>query len=271
MSGTRLGRAGRRSALLAALALAAGAQALGAGAGTARIEGGEARAWEPDVAAARDYARGRAGEVAFAVFDMVGRRHAHHGGGTARMASTFKVMLMAAYLRQRGVKDRELNDYDKSLIKPMIRRSDNETATRIRDMLGQRPIERLARRAEMRHFEWHSIWGYCRTSARDQAYFMRTLHRYVPERHWDFAKRQLARIVPSQRWGIGQVAPDGWKLHFKGGWGSGTGLVDHQIALLRRDGREIGVAILTEDQPSHSYGKQTLEGVARRLLRDVPR
>ena len=170
--------------------------------------------------------------VGFAVFDMLGRLHHDGGGGTAPMASTFKVMLMVAYLRQDSVDDRPLNDYDKVLMRPMIRRSDNTSATRIRDMLGQDPIEALADRARMKDFQWNSIWGYCRTSARDQAFFMRTLRRYVPHRHWDFARRQLAHIVPWQRWGVGQVDPDGWKLYFKGGWGSGSGAVDHQVALL---------------------------------------
>jgi hypothetical protein len=231
----------------------------------------EARQWKPDIAAARDYANSRAGDVGFAVFDLVGRLHHSGGGGRARMASTFKVMLMTAYLRQRSVENRPLNSYDKSLIKPMIRRSANQPATTIRDLLGREPIERLARRAKMKHFVWDDIWGYCKTSARDQAFFMRNLRRYIPKRHWDFARRQLKHIKPSQRWGIGQADPDGWRLFFKGGWGSGTGLVDHQVALLRRDKRRLGVAVLTEVNPSHAYGKQTLEGVFRRLLRGLPR
>lgn len=100
---------------------------------------------------------------------------------------------------------------------------------------------------------------------------MRTPHRYVPRRHWDFAKRLLGNIVPRQRWGIARAKPDGWRLCFKGGWGSGSGAVDHQVAFLTNDGRRIGVAILTEDNPSHDYGKETLDGVARRLLRGLPR
>jgi hypothetical protein len=231
----------------------------------------EARSWKPDIAAARQYADSRAGHVGFAVFDLLGRLHHSGGGGRAAMASTFKVMLMVAYLRQPSVEDRDLTSYDKSLLKPMIRRSDNAAATRIRDMLGRGPIEALADKAKMKHFRWDPIWGNCRTSARDQAFFMSTLRRYVPNRHWSFAKNQLANIVPSQRWGVGKVEPDGWKLHFKGGWGSGTGLVDHQVALLRRDGWRLGVGVLTEDNPSHAYGKQTLEGVYRRLLRGLPR
>jgi len=231
----------------------------------------EARKWEPNVGSAKRYAQDRIGDVGFAVVDMRGRLSHHHGGGRAVMASTFKVMLMVAYLRRDSVDDRPLTNYDKDLIRPMIRRSDNENATRIRDILGQGPIEGLADRAGMKHFEWNSIWGYCKTSARDQAFFLRNLRRYVPNRHWDFAKRQLAHIVGYQRWGIGQVdLPPGWDLHFKGGWGISS-VVNHQVVLLRNKHRRVGLAVLTEGNPSHGYGAQTLEGVFERLLRDLPK
>jgi hypothetical protein len=231
----------------------------------------EARRWKPDVGAARDYAEARAGQVSFAAFDMQGRLHHERGGNRAPMASTFKVMLMVAYLRQDSVDDRALNRSEKALIRPMIRQSDNGSATTIRDMLGRGPIESLADRARMKHFRWNAIWGYCQTSARDQAFFLRNLRRYVPDRHWGFARRQLAHIVRWQRWGVGRVdLPPGWKLHFKGGWGSGSGAVDHQVALLRNDRRRVGIGVLTEANPSHAYGKETLRGVFERLLRDLP-
>ena len=254
------------------LALAAGLVfAPGAVSADAEVTDREARDWRPDMRAAREYASSRAGSVSFAVLDLARRMHRHRGGDPARMASTFKVMLMVAYLRQDSVDDRDLTAYDKDLIKPMIRRSDNARATRIRDMLGSEPIERLARRARMKDFQWNEIWGSCGTTARDQAFFMRKAHKFIPRRHRSFAMRQLKRIVPSQRWGVGQVDPDGWKLYFKGGWGSGSGAVDHQVAQLERDGRRAGVAVLTEGNPSHAYGKQTLKGVFGRLLRDLPR
>jgi beta-lactamase class A len=237
----------------------------------ADVSQNEARKWKPDVGAAKQFAQGRTGQVGFAVFDMKGRLRHHHGGGRAVMASTFKVMLMVAYLRQDHVDDRPLTNAEKDLIRPMIRRSDNSNATRIRDMLGQGPIETLADRARMKHFQWNSIWGYCKTSARDQAFFMRNLRRYVPDRHWDFARRQLARIVPRQRWGIGRVnLPAGWDLYFKGGWGIQS-VVNHQVVQLRNNRRRIGLAVLTEGNPSRSYGSATLEGVFERLLRRLPR
>ena len=40
-------------------------------------------------------------------------------------------------------------------------------------------------------------------------------------------------------------------------------------ATLPRGERRIALAILTEHSPSHSYGKRTLRGVAKRLTRDL--
>jgi len=240
-------------------------------AGARLVTDREAERWKPDMRRALKYANDRAGDVSFSVVDVRHHLHQRSGYSEANMASTFKVMLMVAYLRQGSVKNRGLNDYDRGLIQPMIRRSDNTTATRIRDMLGRGPIERLADLADMRSFEWNSIWGLCRTTSRDQAFFLHNLERYVPDRHWDFARKELASITPSQRWGIGQVDVRGWHLYFKGGWGSGIGAVNHQNVLLTKDGRKIGMSVLTEDSPSHAYGTVTLEGVFQRLLHSLPR
>jgi hypothetical protein len=81
--------------------------------------------------------------------------------------------------------------------------------------------------------------------------------------------RLLRTIVSYQRWGMGQVIPEGWRLYFKGGWGSGSGAVDHQVGLLRRGDSRISIAVMTVDNPSHTYGNGTLEGVARRLVRGL--
>jgi hypothetical protein len=62
------------------------------------------------------------------------------------------------------------------------------------------------------------------------------------------------------------VVPAGWTLYFKGGWGSGSGAVDHQVGLLARGDDRVSVAVLTVNSPSHAYGKATLRGVSKRLL-----
>jgi hypothetical protein len=244
-----------------------------------RGEGGDQRGdpecpspvWEPRVAAARDYAQTRSGSVSFAAVGTDGEPVGSRSGTRVSAASVLKVMFMVAYLRHPDVRDRPLRQSDRDLLEPMIRRSANEPATRIADMLGPGPMERLAERAGMRDFSYTRPWGASQTSARDQAVFMHDLHRHLPSRHRDYALGLLASIVPEQRWGIGEVPTPGWTQHFKGGWGSGSGAVDHQVALLRyEDGTRVAVAVMTTGNPDHEYGKATLRGVFRRLLSDLP-
>jgi beta-lactamase class A len=217
------------------------------------------------VASAREYAQERLGGISFAV-----RSEGHlYGADTRRTvpsASVLKAMLLVAYLREPDVRGRPLRRADRDLLGPMIRWSDNVAATRVRDIVGNDGLLRLAHRVGMRAFAPAAIWGLSRIDAADQTLFFLHIERYVPRRHRAAALRLLSSIVPSQRWGIAQVRPAGWALYFKGGWGSGTGAVDHQVALLRRGKRRLSVAILTTSSPSHDYGKQTLRGVAARLL-----
>jgi hypothetical protein len=247
--------------LLPSLVLAGAATGLSAG---KRIGG-----WHPGVRAAKTYAESRAGDVRFSVIRIDGESRRFHAGHSAPMASLFKVMALAAYLRQGSVRDRALTDDERGLLGPMIRRSDNGAATHVRDMLGPGPFLNLAHDAGMKHFRYHQIWGYSRTSARDQAEFMYRLERYIPERHEDYARALLHDIVPSQRWGIADARPNHWKLFFKGGWGSGSGAVDHQSAFLERKRCRIALSIITEGNPSHAYGKRTLRGVADRLFNGI--
>jgi hypothetical protein len=178
-------------------------------------------------------------------------------------------MLLVSYLRRPTVRARPLRPTDTRLLAPMVRRSDNATATRVRDIVGNEALVRLARRSRMRRFRPAAIWGLSRIAADDQARFFFRIDSFVPVRHRAFALRLLRSIVPAQRWGIARVRPPGWALYFKGGWGSGSGAVDHQVALLRRGRRRLAVAILTTGSPSHSYGKETLRLVAARLLRGL--
>jgi hypothetical protein len=256
---------------LLAVAVLAAASSSGVGADPPREEGSRAKhgraPWHPHVKSARRYARSRAGDVRFAITEFNGRVRGYNVGRSAPMASTYKAMLLVAYLRR--IREQSIEPWERDLLRPMIRRSDNYAATTIDEILGRTPIERLARRAKMRHFRWSDTWGLSMNAAGDQARFFRHLRRYVPRRHEGYAMRQLRSIVPSQRWGVAQVRPRGWRLYFKGGWGSGTGLVEHQTARLERGKRRIGLSIMSEGNPDHEYATDTLRGVARRLLRGL--
>jgi hypothetical protein len=223
--------------------------------------------WGARIDAARTYAQSRAGVIAFAVVDQRGRLHGYRMSAVAPSASVLKAMLLVAYLRKASVRDRALTDYERGLLGPMIRRSDNDAASTILGLVGRSGVMRLAAVTGMTHFRLVTpIWGLSQITPRDQAHYFHHIDRYVPVRHRHYAIHLLATIVPSQRWGIAKVAPEGWNLYFKSGWGSGTGLVDHQAALLRLGKVRVSLCITTRFNPDHEYGKRTLRGIAARLV-----
>ncbi len=225
-------------------------------------------AWRPHVREAREYAAARAGEISFGVRTRRGLR----GVDVARVvpsASVVKAMLLVAYLRRADVRGRPLRPAERALLGPMIRRSDNAAASQVCNVVGTAGLERLARRVHMRRFHATRPWGLSTIDVAGQTRFFLGIDRRVPARHRRYAMRLLGSIVPSQRWGIARERPRGWALYFKGGWGSGTGWADHQVALLRRGRRRLSVAILITSSPSHEYAKETLRGIAARLLRGL--
>jgi beta-lactamase class A len=229
-----------------------------------------APSWKAKVADAAAYAHSRDGIVYFAVTDERGRLHGRRVRRAAPSASVLKALLLVAYLRRDSVRHRALTASDRSLLRPMIRRSANEPANRIIGIVGRAGVNRVARRAGMRRFVLHlPIWGHSEITARDQARFFRKIDSHLPHRHRHYGMRLLATVIPSQRWGIPPVKPEGWRIYFKGGWGSGTGRVTHQVALLRKGDVRISLAVLTQFNPSQAYGERTIRGVARRLLRGL--
>jgi Beta-lactamase enzyme family len=232
-----------------------------------------ASSWNERTADAARYVEARAGVESFALVDERGRLHGYRVRMRAPSASLLKAMALAAYLNLPSVRGRPLRDADRRLLGPMIRRSDNAAAGAVLRTVGSTRLYRLARRAHMLDFSFAwPVWGNSTTSARDQARFFWRIDRLVPRRHRIYTLSVLASNVRSQRWGIPPVRPPGWSIHFKGGWGSGTGAVAHQSALLRRAKRRIAVSVLTRWNPSHAYGTATIRGVAARLLkRPLPR
>jgi len=228
------------------------------------------RGWRDGVSAASAYAQGRAGNVAFAV-----RTERGVAGRSADVqftsVSVVKAMFLVAYLRRPSVRARPLRPRERDLLTPMIRWSSNKDASAISAELGFGALNRLARRAGMTRFAEAppSCWGCARITARDQTRFFLAIGRLLPKRHRAYGMGLLERIVPRQRWGIGRVKVAGWRVYFKGGWGSGRGLVDHQVALLTRGRERVSVAVLTSGSPSHAYATETLRGVFERLLRPL--
>jgi hypothetical protein len=224
--------------------------------------------WRPDVRAASDYAAGRRGSISFAV------RSGDHVWGrrmdrVAASASTLKLVLLVTELRRIG--DHPIPGRDRRLLAPMIRASANGPASALVVALGRARIEHVARLGGMHAFHLRSPWGLSTVTARELTRFALRVQSLVPARHRAYAMRLWRTIVPSQRWGVFRVPLGAWTVHAKGGWGSGTGAIDHQVALLTRGSDRVAAAVLTTSDGTHAYGKATLRGVFARLLRGLTR
>jgi hypothetical protein len=178
-----------------------------------------------------------------------------------------KAMLLVAYLQRGAVREQPLDRGQRRLLAPMVRWSSNVAASRVLGAIGLARMQQAAARWGMRRFRLGDPWGHSAITAREQARFWLHLDGRVPPRHRAYALRLLRTVVPAQRWGVARVTPRGWTLHFKGGWGSGSGAVDHQTALLTRGDERVSLAILTTAQGTHRYGRATLRGIAARLTR----
>jgi hypothetical protein len=240
------------------------------------------------VKAAREFARGREGLVSFAVVDSRGMRGLDAGRRFVS-ASVVKVMLLAAELDRLDAEGLPLDDGTREVLHAMITYSDNAAADTIYNRVGDAGLFAVARRAGLRDFTVSGYWANAQISARDMARLMDRLDRVIVGPYADFGAGLMTAIVDYQRWGIPTVVPDGWLVRFKGGWrGTSRGQLVHQIARLEQvhagrgtkcpgsgrsggeaaaDGcRELALAILTDGQPTQTYGIETVRGVAERLL-----
>jgi len=233
---------------------------------TALAAGSSPAPWRPDMRDAIRYASHRQGVIGFAVRTRT-RFWGWHEAETFPSASVIKAMLLVAYLDMPSVRNRPLHAADRALLVPMIRRSDNDSASDVLEIVGSARVYALATRARMRRFTLVTgTWGFSRIDAADQTRYFLHIDALVVPRHRAYAMELLRTITPVQRWGIGRVRPPSWRLYFKGGWGDGRGWVDHQVALLTRGNERISVAILTLHNEIHVYGRETLRGIALRLL-----
>ena len=222
----------------------------------------------------RQYLKQRDGVVGVGVIDSQGRVRGIRDRRRFVSASVVKAMLLVAYLRRVANEGRELTSYERDRLRPMITVSSNRAAWWVHYRVGDARLRRLARRADMGQFSiCCSRWTLAHFSARDQAKFFWKLERLTPRRFRPYATRLLQSVVPRQSWGIPSVGrPRGFSVFFKGGWrGTSLGKLVHQASFLRDGRTRFSLAVLTDGNPSTSYGIRTIEGVARRILRTPPR
>ena len=220
------------------------------------------------LAAATTWVAGRDGDAAFAVVDTNGE---DAGGYRQRerfqLASLSKAVLLVASLRDDPTPDATIE----ATLTRMITESDNGAANAVFGQVGARGMRAVARAAGLKEYEQGSGWLDTRDSARDQARFFWRLESLVPPKGRALARELLSGVVPIQRWGIPAAAgPEGWTSFFKGGWLGLDNKLMTQAAWLEKGKKRWALAVMSDENPTRSYGWDTQKGVAGLLLGQEP-
>ena len=218
------------------------------------------------VRAVQRYLATRGGTNSWALIDSWGRLRSFAPHRVYVSASLVKAMLLVAYLRKIG--NRAPDAGERASLGPMITSSSNDAADTIYYRVGDAAIYDVARRAGMKRFWVGGYWGNARFSAEDQARFFLKIDRLVPKASRAYARALLSSIVGHQRWGFSRHSlARGFKTFFKGGWrGTASGQLVHEAALFERGDTRVSMAMLTDGNPSHEHGTETLREVARRIF-----
>jgi zinc D-Ala-D-Ala dipeptidase len=206
----------------------------------------------------------------FAVIDSRGRLHGYQARRRYASGSIVKLMLLVAYLRR--LEGRMPPRADQQLLHTMIVLSGNKVASIIQGKVGTGALWEVARDAGMRDFSVSGSWGSALISAADQARFFRRFDRMIPAGTRDYARELMSSIDRRQRWGFPRPALDlGFEAFFKIGWrATAAGRLVHAVGMFERDGERVSLAVLTDGNPSHDFGTDTIRGAAERAFRGVP-
>ena len=220
------------------------------------------------VAAAKEWIAGRDGDVAFAVVDTNGE----DAGGYRehepfQLASLSKVVMLVASLRDDPTPD----PTTEATLTKMITESDNGAAYAIYAQVRSKGMRAVAKAAGLQDYEQGSGWVDTRASAWDEARLFSRLETLVPAAGRSLARRLLSSVIPIQRWGIPAAAgPEGWTSYFKGGWLGLDNKLMNQAAWLEKGKKRWALAVMSDDDPTRSYGWDTQKGVTGLLLGQEP-
>ncbi|MGJ6968161.1 serine hydrolase [Streptosporangium sp. G11] len=222
---------------------------------------------------------GYGGRTAASVRELgTGRHYHYHHTLQLPSANTSKVSILTALLL--GTRWRELGERARSDASNMIRFSDNEAADRLYERIGlESGLASANRRFGLKRTytpgggcEDRYCWGVAQTTAEDQIRLVKALATAKsplasPERRKVLGL--MEKVTPEQKWGISAGACETDQVALKNGWlrhvANGRWAVA-SAGLIRADGHDYAVAVLTEDSPTMETGIARIEGVTERLM-----
>ncbi len=191
-------------------------------------------------------------------------------------ASVVKATILGALLRKALDQHRFLTSAETRLATAMITQSDNNAATALWNDVGRTSLQRFLNRAKMTETQLGpgGYWGLTQITARDELTLLRLLtssNSVLDAASRGYELNLMARVIPSQRWGVPAGTPAGVTVHVKNGWlpRPTYGWRINSIGCFSGHGRDYMIAVLTENNPTMAYGVRTVENVAAVIHRDL--
>jgi hypothetical protein len=191
-------------------------------------------------------------------------------------ASVVKVTILGTLLRDAQAAHRSLTPRERSLAWAMITRSDNGAASALWDEDGRGRLQRFLDAAGMTHTGLGpgAAWGLTRITAADETRLLWLLlqpNRVLGTSSRDYALALMADVTPAQRWGVPAGAPKSLVVHVKNGW---LPLAPYEWRINSLGGftghdERYSIVVLTQDNPTMSYGVTTVERIAEAVNRDL--
>ena len=191
-------------------------------------------------------------------------------------ASVVKVTILGSLLRTAMEQRRFLTATEVNLATAMITRSDNNAASALWARLGLRRLQHFLNLAKMSQTKLgqNGFWGLTQITAHDEMLLLRLLtsnNTVLNASSRAYARNLMARVIPSQRWGVPAGTPAGVTVHVKNGWLpiAPHGWLINSIGSFSGRGRYYMMAVLTQDNPTMAYGVRTIENIAVVIHRDL--
>ena len=190
-------------------------------------------------------------------------------------ASIVKLNILQTVLYQAQQKHRGLTTWEQQQAVPMIRVSDNDAATALWNHVGgARGVAAYDRVLGLTAttFDSQGHWGLTRSTVTDQVRLVRAVgHGPGPlsTSARSYVRTQMAHVRSDQHWGVSAGPTPRDTVELKNGW---LPLRTHgwrvnSIGHITSNGRDYTLAILTQDNPTMTYGIATIEGASRIVFR----
>jgi hypothetical protein len=219
--------------------------------------------------------RGRSSAVGLTVDDRVTRitctLHPHWHMDSA---SVVKVTILSALLRKLQEQHRTLTAQQQKLATEMITMSDNNAASTLWAETGHVSLQHFLNLAGMRETQLDpdGFWGLTQITAHDELTLLKLLtsrNTVLTAASCSYVLNLMARVIPSQRWGVPAGAPTTVTVHVKNGWlpQPTHGWRIHSIGSFSGHGRDYMIVVLTWNNPTMTYGVNTVQAVAEVINR----